>query len=144
MIAIDTNILVYAHREDSEWHEKSISALNGLVGSGRHWAIAWSSVHEFLAIATHPRIYNPPTPQDVAFKAIESWQNSRSLRFLHEGPGYLERLEKLCVNAKISGGRVHDARIAALCLNHGVAELWTADRDFSKFPELKTYNPLIG
>ncbi|MDA7644067.1 MAG: PIN domain-containing protein [Verrucomicrobiaceae bacterium] len=143
MIAIDTNLLVYAHREDSEWHEKSVSAVNGLASSGRPWAIAWSSIHEFLAIVTHPRIYSPPTPQEVAFKAIEGWQNSSTLRFLHEGPGYLERLGKLCVHAKISGGRVHDARIAALCLNHGVAELWTADRDFSKFPELKTHNPLV-
>ncbi len=144
MIAIDTNILVYAHREDSEWHKEAISVINDLTGSGRQWAIAWSSVHEFLAIVTHPRIYNPPTPQEMAFKTIEGWQRSKSLRFLHEGPGYLERLEKLCINAKITGGQVHDGRIAALCLNHGVAEFWTADRDFSKFPELKTRNPLVA
>lgn len=143
MIAVDTNLLVYAHREDSEWHEKAISALSQRKISAAPWAIAWSSVHEFLAIVTHPRIFDPPTPHELAFKAIAGWQRSTDLRFLHEGPHYLDRLQKLCVRAKISGGRVHDARIAALCLHHGVAELWTADRDFSKFPELKTHNPLI-
>jgi hypothetical protein len=31
---------------------------------------------------------------------------------------------------------VHDARIAALCIGHGVEALITRDRDFSLFPEL--------
>jgi len=44
---------------------------------------------------------------------------------------------------QIVGPRVHGARIAALCLQHGVRELWTADRDFSRFPQVKTLNPLL-
>ena len=43
----------------------------------------------------------------------------------------------------ISGAAIHDARIAAICLDHGVDELWTCDRDFSRFPDLRTRNPLI-
>jgi predicted nucleic acid-binding protein len=39
---------------------------------------------------------------------------------------------------------VHDARIAALCLQHGVRELWSADRDFNRFPALRTRNPLVA
>jgi len=54
-----------------------------------------------------------------------------------------ETLRKLATHAKLSGPRIHDARIAALCLHHGVRELWTADRDFSLFPKLKTRNPLV-
>ncbi len=144
MIAIDTNLLVYAHREDSEWHAAARTCLAELANSGNVWAIAWSSVHEFLAIVTHPRIYDPPTPRATAFEAIVAWQGSRGLQLLHEGPGYFEKLERLCTDAKIVGGRIHDARIAAICLNHGVSELWTADRDFSLFPELKTRNPLVN
>lgn len=41
------------------------------------------------------------------------------------------------------GALIHDARIAACCLTGGVGELWTVDRDFSRFPALKTRNPLI-
>lgn len=144
MIAIDTNLLVYAHREDSEWHAAAKSCLVDLANGGRSWAIVWSAVHEFLAIVTHPRIYSPPTPQATAFESINAWLQSPDLHLLHEGPGYLDKLERLCVQGRIAGGKIHDARIAAICLNHRVNELWTADRDFSQFPGLKTRNPLIG
>ena len=144
MIAVDTNILVYAHRGDSEWHEAANEAVTQLANSGNAWAIPWSCVHEFLAIVTHPRIYDPPTPQKTAFEAIKMWQQSPDLRLLNEDLGYIEKLEKLCVNARLKGGRIHDARIAAICMNHGVSELWTADRDFGKFPELNTRNPLLA
>lgn len=144
MIAVDTNILVYAHRGDSEWHAAANEAVTRLANGGNAWAIPWSCVHEFLAIVTHPRIYDPPTPQETAFEAIRMWQQSPDLRMLNEGLGYLEKLENLCLAARVKGGRVHDAHIAAICMNHGVSELWTADRDFGKFPGLKTRNPLLA
>lgn len=144
MIGIDTNLLVYAHREDSEWHAAAKACLVDLATSGKSWAIAWSCLHEFLAIVTHPRIYDPPTPQATAFAAIKAWLGSPGLHLLHEGPGYLDKLESLCVQGRIAGGKLHDARIAAICLNHGIDELWTANRDFSLFPGLKTRNPLLG
>ena len=40
-----------------------------------------------------------------------------------------------------AGNLVHDAHIAALPREHGVAELWTADRDFTRFPGLRIRNP---
>lgn len=144
MIAVDTNLLVYAHREDSEWHASAKARLVNLANSGNAWAIPWSSVHEFLAIVTHPRIYNPPSPMTRAFAAVRAWQQSPGLHLLHEGPAYLDQLDRLCATAKIAGSRIHDARIAAICLSHGIAELWTADRDFSAFPDLKTRNPLLA
>jgi len=143
MIAVDTNLLVYAHREDSEWHGPAKACLKELAESGDAWAIAWSSVHEFLAIATHPRIYRPPTPLKTAIAAIDAWQTSPGLQLLNEGPGYFEKLAEIGRKAKVTGPRIHDARIAAICLYHGVKELWTADRDFSAFPQLKTRNPLL-
>lgn len=62
MIAVDTNILVYAHREDSLFHEQAYACLESLANGGAPWAIPWPCLHEFLAIVTHPRIYRPPTP----------------------------------------------------------------------------------
>jgi uncharacterized protein len=67
-----------------------------------------------------------------------------NLEFLAESPRYLEKLRELARAARVKGPRIHDARVAALCLHHGVAELWTADRDFSPFPRLQTRNPLAG
>ena len=143
MIAIDTNILVYAHREDSPWHEKALSSLSVLANSGLPWAIPWPCVHEFIAIVTHPKIYDPPSPLATALAAIEAWQVSPGLRWIGEGPGYLETLCAQTTAGMIKGPKIHDARIAAICLHHRVKKLWSADRDFSSFPEVACENPLI-
>lgn len=142
MIAVDTNLLIYSHREDSDFHEQAISALQGLAESGRRWSIPWPCLHEFLAITTHPRIFKPPTPIPIALETLEVWLGSPGCEMIGEGPGYYDELKKLISNGKIAGPLVHDARIAALCIHHGVQVLWTADRDFSRFAALKTHNPL--
>ena len=144
MIAVDTNLLVYAHREDSPWHEAALRVLTGLADGPALWAIPWPCAHEFLAIVTHPKIYRPPTPMPIALEAIRAWTNSPTLRFLGESPDHLDRLAHLVLAAKAVGPMVHDARIAALCLSHGVRQFWSADRDFSRFPQLKIKNPLVG
>jgi len=56
----------------------------------------------------------------------------------------LDQLKSLAVSSRVSGPQIHDTRIAALCLAHGVRELWTADRDFTRYPSLKIRNPLIA
>ncbi|HEU5314541.1 MAG TPA: TA system VapC family ribonuclease toxin [Chloroflexota bacterium] len=144
MIAVDANLLVYALRQDSPWHEKALSALSQLAAGSAPWGIPWPCAHEFLSIATHPRIYQPPTPLDVAIQAMEVWLASPSVVLLAEADGYWPALVELVREGQSVGPRVHDARIAALCLLHGVRELWTADRDFSRFPSLRVRNPLVG
>ena len=142
MIALDTNILVYAHRADSPWHAAAVRALSKLAEGRTPWAVPWPCVHEFFAIVTHPRIYNPPTPLPRAIDQIDAWLASPSLVLVGEAAGYWERLKPLLESGFIEGAKVHDARIAALCLLHGVSELWSSDRDFSRFPSLKLVNPL--
>jgi uncharacterized protein len=143
VIAVDSNLLIYSHRADSKFH----LAAKELVDSLRHqfapWAIPWPCVHEFISIVTHPSIYKPPTPLNEALAAPQIWQAGGNLHLLSESPGYFDKLRELALAAKLSGPRIHDARIAALCLHHGVRELWTSDRDFSLFPKLKTRNPLV-
>ena len=142
MIAVDTNILVYSHREDSPFHTSAWDSLSKLAGSPGSWAIPWPCIHEFLSIVTHPRIYQPPSKLDQAIETVEAWLESPNLVLLCEGPDYFYQLGQLLVAGKIAGPKVHDARIASLCLTHGVRELWSADRDFTRFPSLKVRNPL--
>jgi toxin-antitoxin system PIN domain toxin len=142
VIAVDTNVLLYAHREDSPWHAAAMARLAEL--GGRRWAIPWPCIHEFLAIATHPKVFDPPSPMTDALAAVEGWLESRTLTVLGELDGYFDVLSSLLATAHVAGPRVHDARIAALCLQHGVTELWSADRDFSRFPTLATRNPLVS
>jgi len=143
MISIDTNLLIYAHREDSPWHARALAIVTELADSGAPWGIPWPCVHEFLAVVTHPKIYDPPTPLSTALAAVEAWQARPSLRFLGEGSGYWEVVPAQAKAGKIKGSKIHDARIAAICLNHRVKKLWTADRDFSSFPEMACENPLV-
>jgi toxin-antitoxin system PIN domain toxin len=143
MIALDTNILVYAHRQDSPFHSAAIEVLAQLANGRNPWAIPWPCLHEFISITTHQRIYNPPTPIDTALAFLENWLQSKSLVLLSEGEPHFEYLASLSRRAKLSGPKIHDARIASLCLAHGVEILYTADRDFSLFPGLKTRNPLV-
>lgn len=144
MIAVDTNILVYAHREDSPFHQQALRVMIRVVEGEARWAIPWPCVHEFLAVVTHPRIYVPPTPSEVAVAAIRQWVEQPNCTLLSEGPSYFSRLSTLCEQAHVQGGMVHDARIAALALDNGVHVLYSADRDFSRFGPLNVRNPLIG
>lgn len=143
MIALDTNILVYAHRQDSPFHSAALDVLAQLANSRHPWAIPWPCVHEFISITTHPRIYNPPTPIDTALAFLENWMQSKSLILLSEGDSHFTQIAMLSRRAKLAGPKIHDARIASLCLANGIEILYTADRDFSLFPELKTRNPLV-
>jgi len=144
VIAVDTNILVYAHRNDSQFHRAASMRLANLAEGTATWAIPWPCVHEFLAIVTHPRIYAPPTPLAQALEQIEAWFESPTLTLLAEPAGYWTTLRALLSAGHVEGGRVHDGRIASLCLEHSVRELWSADRDFSRFAGLKVTNPLLG
>ena len=141
MIAVDTNILVYAHRRDSEFHPAAAEKVRELASGRAPWARP--CLHEFFSIVTHPRIYDPPSRVDQAIGQIDAWLEPASAVLLGEGETYWPRLRDLLTEGKIHGPAVHDARIAALCLTHGVRALWTADRDFSRFPGLRTVNPLL-
>jgi uncharacterized protein len=143
VIAVDTNILVYAHREDSAWHVPALEAVTRLAEQPTAWSIPWPCLHEFLAIVTHPRIYRPPTPLAAACAQVDAWLESPTLVLLAESDEYWKSLRSALVGGRIAGPLVHDARVAALCLAHGVRELWTHDRDFGRFPSLTVRNPLV-
>ena len=142
MIATDTNILVYAHRADSEWHRPARLAIRSLAEGRVTWGLPWPCVHEFLAIVSHPRIYLPPSTILQAADQVEAWLESPVAELLSETNAHWAILRAQLEGGRIKGPVVHDTRIAALCLGHGVTELWTADRDFSRFPDLTIRNPL--
>lgn len=142
MIAIDTNLLVYAHRRDSDFNSAAHACVARLAQGVATWAVPWPCVCEFYAIVTHPRIYDPPSTAAEALDQIDAWLESPSALLLAEPDEHWARLRQMIRDGHIVGPRVHDARIAALCMAHGVGELWSVDRDFARFPELRTKNPL--
>ena len=108
------------------------------------WALPSACMHEFLAIVTHERIFSPPTPLPKALEQVAAWLESPTLVILAESAGYWEVLARVVAQSKITGPRIRDGRVAALCIHHGVRELLSADRDFTRFGELKTRNPLAA
>jgi toxin-antitoxin system PIN domain toxin len=143
VIAVDTNILVYANRRDlPDWHEPAKASLEQLAGGTAPWGLPWSVVHEFVSVVT--RLRQEPATLDEAFDFVERLTGAESCVPLAEPAGYLPLLKQVATDGRATGRLVFDARIAATCLAHGVRELWTADHDFGRFPALRTRNPLVG
>ena len=143
MIAFDTNILVYAHRSDSPFHARAAELVRAAAEGVEPWALLWPCMHEFVGIVTHPRIFKHPTGIADALVQVEAWLASPTVVLLGEVEGYWETLSRLATSGRIEGPKIHDARIAALATFHAVDVLWSADRDFNRFPALKVHNPLV-
>lgn len=143
MIAIDTNILVYASMASSPNHAAALAALRGLAVSGATWGVPYPCAHEFLAITTNKKIYADHLTAHEAFGVLEVMNKNRNFRWIGLGAMHLETLKVLVIAAGVSGGAIHDARIAACCIDARAQELWSADRDFSRFPGLRVRNPLL-
>jgi uncharacterized protein len=143
MTAVDTNVLVYAHRRDSPYHAAAAAAIKRLAEGAAPWGIPWPCVHEFLSVSTNPRIFKPPSPLEVAIRQVEIWMESPNLRLLAESSGYWNELRTALLGGKLAGAKVHDARIHAICRAAGVRELWSADRDYSRMRGLDIVNPCL-
>jgi toxin-antitoxin system PIN domain toxin len=144
MIAIETNILVYAHRREVLEHSKAARVLSELAEGREGWAIPWPCVYEFFSVVTNVRIWkDAASSAPQAWAQIEAWLASPSLILLRETDAFADILKPLVAHPRVRGPLVHDARIAALCIAHGVDELLTRDRDFSLFGSLRTRNPLL-
>lgn len=141
MRVVDTNVLVYAEIRSSPYHEVARRLLVELSEGPLPWGIPWPCVYEFLRIVTHPRVYHPPVPLDLALEELGRILDSPSLVLLHETSSHPEIMTMVLRSSGVTGNLVHDAHIAALCLEHGVTELITGDRDFSRFQGLTIRNP---
>jgi hypothetical protein len=142
MIAVDTNVLVYAHRRESRAHEEAAEVLRALAEGNRRWAIPWPCCYEFLSVVTNRRIWRgAESSPGEAWSQLRAWVDSPSNVLLGETSGFPDILERFVRRPRVRGPLVHDARVAAICLAHGIDELLSRDRDFALFPELNTRNP---
>ena len=137
------HLSVYAHRTDTPFHAAAKRCLAEQIEGRATWAIPWPCVHEFLAVVTKPRVFDPPTPLARALGQVDVWLASPSLVLLAESSEHWTELRRVVATGRVVGAQIHDARIAALCRLHGVRELWTADRDFTRFAGVVVRNPLV-
>jgi toxin-antitoxin system PIN domain toxin len=144
MIAVDTNILVYAHRNDLPFFNAAARGMRELAQGRSLWAIPWPCIHEFYSTVTSPRRFQNPSTTAQALDQMSEWMSSPFVRLIGETASHMGHLQSMIVAGNVIGPMVHDARIAAICVQHGVREFWTVDRDFSRFPQLKCKNPLVN
>ena len=141
MRAVDTNVLVYAEITTSAHHDRARRLLSGLAEGPSPWAIPWPCIYEFLRLVTHHRVYHPPVPLPVALDDLRRILDSPTVVLLQETQSHVEVMTQVLRDSGVAGNLVQDAHIASLCLEHGIEELLTGDRDFARFEGLKTRNP---
>jgi len=141
VIAVDTNFLVYARRNEAIHHAEAKHLLAELSEGLRPWAIPWPCVYEFLRVVTHPRVFKPPTRLAFALEDLDQLLDSPGITLLGEGPGHRAHLRNMVTAGRATGNIAHDAHIAALLREHGVREFWTTDKDFHRFPGIAVRNP---
>jgi uncharacterized protein len=142
VIAVDTNILVYAHRNEVPEHDTAAELLRELAARAEPWAIPWPCVYEFFSVVTNPRIWKAEvSAPEQAWQQLDAWFRAPSVRLIGEDGDFIATLASVARRARVRGPIIHDARVAAICLAHGVSRLVTRDRDFSLFPELALENP---
>ena len=138
MIAIDTNVLVHARREEMPKHIDARNLLFDLAERDEPWGLPVFCIGEFLRVVTHPRIFSLPTSLEDALQGIHILLSSPSAQLLTPGAGYWPILRQVLLQSGITGNGVFDAQIAALCIEHNVEALITEDRDFRRFDNLQT------
>ena|SRR3990170_639913 len=143
MRALDTNVLVHAEIVTGPHHATARDLLQRLAEGPAPWAIPWPCVYEFLRIVTHPRVFHPPMPIAAALADLQAILRSPSLLLLAETARHADVMSSIVEPSGATGNLIHDAHIAALCVEHGVSELVTGDRDFARFPGVRTVNPFI-
>ena len=136
MIAVDTNVLVAAHRSDAVRHQQAEAWIRTLAESPAPWGIPIYCIGEFVRVVTHRRVFDPPSTIAQAIDAVDALLESPSVRLLIPSAAHWSLLRTSIAAGEATGNLVFDAQIAALCREHGVERLLSEDRDFKRFPEL--------
>lgn len=134
MIAVDTNVLVYAHRPEFSQHKRVLTRLSELAEGDALWGLPVFCLTEFMRIVTHPRILTPPLTVDEALTTLGGILDSPSVSVLCPGERFWRLLQDSIREGRAAGNLVFNAQIVALCREHGVRALLTEDRDFRRFP----------
>ena len=143
MIALDTNLLVYAHREGSPEHESARDAILAALDDPRGWGVCLPSIVEFWSIVTHPKIPGGPSSATVVNHFFHYLITEGRGNVWTPGAGFGQRLMRWAASQKIKGKRIFDLQIAVIAYEHGVQEIWTHDQHFASIPPVKIRDPLV-
>ncbi len=108
MIAVDTNLLVYAHRAAVPEHKSAQGALEQASRHDRGWGVAVSCLAEFWGLVTHAKAAGRPSTPAEAKDFVRVLVNDGGLQLWSPGPGFGPRLLQMATELSISGRRIFD------------------------------------
>jgi toxin-antitoxin system PIN domain toxin len=141
LILIDASILLHAYDSSSPRHTAARHWLEETLSQAEPVGLAWQSILAFLRITTNSRALDHPFSLDQALAAVSAWLERPAVTVLIPGDRHAEILRKVISEGQAFGPLIADAELAALAIEHG-ATLCTADKDFTRFPGLRIFNPL--
>ena len=141
MVLADVNVLVYAHREDTEHHLACRNWLESTINGEERYGVSELVLSGFVRITTHPKVFASPSPLTLALEFAEQVREQANAMLIEPGERHWSIFRRLCVEAKAKGNLVPDAYFAALAIEGG-CEWITTDRDYSRFPGLRWRSPL--
>ena len=142
MIAIDTNLLVYAHRKDTSEHKAARKAIEYASNSSSGWGIALPCIAEFWMVVTHPSSTGGASTPSAARDFLESLIESGDGVIWSPSSDFWRRFVNAGNENNISGARIFDLQIAMIAYENGAAEIWTHDKKFRSLPGLKVVDPI--
>ena len=142
MIAIDTDLLIYAHRTALPEHRPAQRAIERASRDPRGWGIALPSVSEFWSVVTHPESRGGASTAKQASGFLRALISGAGAMLWSPGEGFWERLVELAARLEIRGPRVFDLQIGLTAFDNGAVEIWTHDSRFAAFPGLRVHDPL--
>jgi uncharacterized protein len=142
VIVVDANLLIYSYDSHSRDHAKSRAWVEQAFASSELIGLSWQTICAFLRVVTNRRLPGYRVPLDEAAQTVEAWLIHPNVQILVPGDQHWPILRKMILEGQASGPLVSDAELAALAIENG-AVLYTADRDFARFPALRWKNPLV-
>lgn len=143
MLAVDTNVLVYAADADSQFHSPCRDWLERQRSRPDAWYTTWAILYEFLRVTTHPRVMRRPWSLAVAWEFVTALLASPGLAVLVPTLRHADvAAELISEMPHLAGNLLHDAHTAILMREHGVTRICTRDSDFHRFPFLEVIDPL--
>jgi len=141
MILPDVNVLVYAHREDAVDHAQYRTWLEQTIQSGQPYGISNHVLSGFLRVVTHPRVFTTPSPIGTALEFVRQVREQPNCRAIAPGSRHWQIFTDLCQSQAATGNLIPDVWFAALAIESD-CEWITTDRDYAKFPGLRSRHPL--
>ena len=142
MIVLDANLLIYSYNRDSSHHARARAWLENTLSSIEVVGLPWQVVSAFLRVMTNPKLPAERFDLEQAARIVDLWLAHPNVQVLTPGVAYWPLFRRMVIEGRAAGPRVSDAEIAALTMEYG-GVLYTADRDFARFPGLRWRNPLV-